>query len=236
MIWRRTKGLANENVSPVHTLASRLGVERRYSPRAKFPDQAAFVTLPTILFSGQIIRMRDLSVGGCCLWDSKELLGPQIGQDVLLTMRWKDADEPVRARIVSRVDHRRHVQFLNLQSSRQDQIKSLIAPGIAGLDMRPSSLSVGSPGPILDAKEIWTSLKGDSLTIEEDVHRLAAAHINGLDLIILREAWPTTKEKSPASPREFEALLLFLANIPNPSQNVKALLEKLGRLSTVRDA
>lgn len=233
MFWRRNKNLADEDVSPLHVLASRLGVERRFNPRAKVPENAAFVTLPTALFGDQIIRMRDLSVGGCCLWDNKEVLGPQIGQEIRLSLRWSDSEDQIQARIVSRVDHRRHIQFMDLPAGRQEQIKNLIAPGIAGLDVRPASLPL-SDGPVLEAREVWTSLKGDSLTIEDDVHRVASVHIRGHDIFVMKEAWPVVKDKCPASPREFEALLLFLANIPNPSQGIKTLLAKLVKLSTAR--
>jgi hypothetical protein len=235
MFRRRIRGISEKDISPVQSLAARLGVERRYSPRAKFPDQAAFVTMPAILFDNQVIRMRDLSIGGCCLWDHKELLGPSIGQEVVLTLRWSDSEDQIRARIVSRVDHCRHIQFLDLPISRQEQIKVLIAPGIAGLEMRPAN-SGFVDGLTVEAQEIWTSLKGDALTIEEDIHRLASAHILGEDIYVLREAWPITKDKSPASPRLFEALLLFLANIPNPSKSVKNLQNGLVKMSTVRSA
>lgn len=233
MFWWRRKKTEIADVSPVHTLASRLGIERRKNPRVLFPDTAAFATLPMVFFQGQLIRMKDLSVGGCCLWDPQEVLGSQIGQDIDLTLRWNLGEETIKAKLISRVDHRRHIQFVDVKTEIEQELKKLIAPGVYAHDLKLVELKHEHQQQLL-AKEIWTSIKGDSAIIDHDIQLLASLHIMGKGYRLLREAWPQRGDGSAVSPREFETIVLFLANIPNPSQDLKKILERLVRLTSVR--
>lgn len=235
MFWWRQKKTEIAEVSPVHTLAARLGIERRKNPRVLFPQNAAFATIPTVFFNGSVIAMRDLSVGGCCLWDPNEKLGSQIGQEIELTLRWNLGEEIIKARLISRVDHRRHIQFLNLSAELEGELKKLIAPGVSAHDLKPVELKHEHQQQLL-AKEIWTSIHGDSAIIDHDVQLLASLHIMGKGYRLLKESWPQRGDGSAVSPREFELILLFLANIPSPSVDLKKLLERLVKLASVRSA
>ncbi len=231
MPWRWRKTFAQNTISSTHSLAKHLGVERRANPRIKLPLNAAFATLPSFLFSGQLLKLHDLSLGGCCLLDPKEVLGVSIGQEVVLVLRWPWGDEDLACRIVGRVHDRRHIQFLNMPFERQEKIKALIAPGLAGLHLRQVDLE-SDHGPVLNAHELWTSVHGESIIFREDHRQTAVIHLQQENLILTTQGWPSLDDGSLASPRQFEGLLLFLANVPNATPKLQSLVSRMIKISS----
>ncbi|CAM5999394.1 unnamed protein product [Sphagnum balticum] len=153
-------------------LAEKLGVEQRASVRVRYPRVTEVCRLPQIAFLDYKFIVYNISTGGCALLDSDEVLGPQVGHEIQLTLTWPDGVERVNARIVSRVDHRRHIQFLNLAPARIKQLANSMSAGVRGLSMRRHALS-SLQGPSMEANELWSSPAGDSLVLETSVHRLA---------------------------------------------------------------
>ncbi len=226
MFWRRKKvTLSSEDESSVLTLASKLGVERRRMVRIRYPRNLNVCKLPEVAFLGQPLKIVDISVGGCCLLDPNGFLGSAIGQDIQLEIHWVTGKETIQARIVSRVDHRRHIQFLNLNTNRQTQLKKFMFSGVRGLSMRQAFGSEVN-GPDLAAAEIWNSPHGDSLVIEHDVHRLAQVHLFATDFVLFKGAWPQ-RVHQPCTKLELEQIILFLVNIPIPSARLKTIVEQL---------
>jgi hypothetical protein len=222
MFWNKRKPHLKDYASPVRRLAKRLGVERRYSPRVLCP-KIPTALLPAISFENRHFEVHNISVGGCCLLDPNGYLGPAVGHDVHLVLRWFDGSAvSVHSRIVSRVDHRRHIQFLNLPRERVKLIEQAIVPGILGEGMRVVYTGdVG--GPLMQAREAWNSLKGDSLVITDHVHRLAQITMNGQTFEVFKEAWPQ-KDSKPLTEVEFANLILFLNNIPQPTDLLEAFI------------
>lgn len=207
---------------PVSRLARRLGVERRYSPRVICP-KIPTALLPSIAYEGKSIQAHNISIGGLCLLDPNEYLGPAIGHDVNLILRWFDGSAvSVHSRIISRVDHRRHIQFLNLPQERMKLIEQAIQPGVLGEGMRVI-YNGDADGPVMQAREAWSSLKGDTLIIEDDVHRLAQVTLNGESYTLFKESWPQ-KDQKPLTDFEFAELILFLINIPQPTDLLEAFI------------
>lgn len=208
--------------SPVANLAGKLGVERRYAARIRYPHMDCPI-LPAMFFENCSLRVQDISVGGCCLIDPNEILGPTIGTDVHLILRWPDGSNSVHGRIVSRVDDKRHIQFLNLPKLRAEELKSAISMGTKAQSVK-ASLETVDQGPLLQAREIWTSAHTDSVVIEDHVHRLAQITIGGAHYILYKHAWPVKDVSTPLSRFELARLIVFLCNIPQPSELLSALI------------
>ncbi|NJM10178.1 MAG: PilZ domain-containing protein [Bdellovibrionaceae bacterium] len=177
-----------------------------------------------------MLKVHDISVGGCCLLDSTEILGPSVGNDVHLVLRWPDGPVSVHGRIVSRVDHKRHIQFLNLPTARMEELKKAIAPAALGFNVRPTMKTV-EHGPTIQAREMWSSLQGDTVIIEDHVHRLAHITLNGIQFTLYKHAWPVKDVSTPLTRIELAHLILFLCNIPQPSELLSALIAHVETMS-----
>lgn len=226
MFWRRKSEVPKNSVFTVNEHAAKLGIERRLHVRVRYPLRA-LTTLPQASYQGRTLFVFDISAGGLCLLDPEDHLGPDAGQKVELTLRWPKIERRVSCRLVSRVHDRRHIQFLDLESERAESIKRAIDDGVRGLAMKPVIVPVATRTPALAARELWNSVHGDSLSFFDDIHLLADATVNGKSFRIHKESWPAGAEGKAATVEDVEGLLLFLANLPNPSPAVKNLLSQL---------
>jgi hypothetical protein len=229
MFWNKKSAADSLQHPSLQELASRLGVERRTNVRVFYPERTT-ATLPTISFAGNRMRVKDLSVGGCCLIDIHETLGSSVGNELLLSVKFPDGADEVRARIVGRIDDRRNVQFLDLKADRQKQIKDLMTYGIRGLGIK-AGLKTVEKGPSLAASEIWNAPNGDALIVEDGVHRLAQAEINSELFYFYRSAWPVDRNLKAVPTQTLNQLILFIANIGYPSSAVASLLSQLEDLA-----
>jgi hypothetical protein len=207
-------------------LAAKLGVERRLAVRVRYPERVQVCRLPEIFFQKQSLKVVNISAGGCCVLDPKEHMGPAIGHEIELNLHWSTVVETVVVRIVSRVDHRRHIQFLNLSRSRQTQLLKSMASGVRGASVNRHAMST-ELGPSMLASELWSSPHNDSVILENDMHRIGQVYLQGQQFIIYREAWPNKAPGGKCSKAEFEHLVLFLVNIPLPSPQLKGLIKFL---------
>ena len=227
MFWRKKKSVVESPANDLLSLAARLGVERRLQVRVRYPNQAHVCKLPEVGFNGHKFHVQDISIGGCCLLDPQLILGPAIGVEIKLDMTWTTGTEKIDGRIVSRADERRHIQFLNLGEKRQELLKRFMAYGVRGLSMRCNGTSAES-APNLMAAELWSSLQGDSIIVERDMHRLAQIQVAGELFLLFKEAWPVRSGGlGTCSKIELEQLILFLTNVPKLSDPLKAILAGL---------
>lgn len=226
MFWRKKNSAAPsiKTASEVFDLACRLGVERRQNVRVKYPN-GKLHTLPQIAAGNQPLRVVNISLGGCCLHDPQEYLGPHVGQTAELKLQWPEFSDSLMCKIVARVDHRRHIQFLDFPSIRHSILKTGMEPGVRAQLMRPTTRSV--LGPRIHAKELWTSLAGDSIQLFDDVHLAARICLNGNECELFRGAWPTLKSGRTMETFEVEGLLVFLGNVLSPSTALNELLASL---------
>lgn len=235
MFWRKRKlNLDANRPAPVNELAGRLGVERRYAARILCP-QVICPILPSAFFQGLPLKIHDISIGGCCLLDPNEVLGPSVGNDVHFVLRWPDGGVSVHGRIVSRVDDKRHVQFLNLPKARAEALRTAIAYGTKAQSLR-SALESVDQGPSLQAREIWSSVHGDSVIIEDHVHRLAQISITDGHFTFYKQAWPVNATGTPLTHMELAGLTVFLCNIPQPTELLQALIAHVENMSMVDGA
>lgn len=209
-------------------LVGRLGVERRHAPRIRFPDYECHIH-PIVEHGGTKLKVYDISVGGCCLIDPHEVMGVTIGNEIKLTLHWLDGREDIRARLVARVDDKRHIQFLNLPQGRVEILKFLIEPATRGVLVHMHSAL--KSGPQLQAREIWSSFQGDSITIEDHVHRLAQISLFGVEYTLFKNAWPVKDGAAPLSRQEVTSIILFLANVNHPSPLLNEISAHLQNLS-----
>lgn len=221
MFWRKTKSSIGEDDSSIQQLAGKLGIERRRAVRVRYP-QVTPARLPRAFFNGAEIVLLDISVGGCCAHDAAETLGTRVGIKTEMSLVWNDGKtDTIRVRLVTKVDRRMHIQFLDLPPAREELIRNLIVPGARGHWVKHNVAEAQNVK--LVAKEMWSSSYGDSVIIEEDVHRLAQISLSGINYRLFREAWPVKGAATPLSPSEVDDLALFLCNIPLPSDWLKAL-------------
>lgn len=227
-MWRKKSEWNDEN-SNVRELARELGVERRRNVRVLYPKLTTG-PLPAITLGAQALQAHDLSVGGCCIQDPHEHLGKDVGNTLVLTLHFPDSPVEVTSRLVGRVDHRRHIQFLDLPPARAAQLAHVITSGVGAAYLKCTTRSEGQ-GAVLAAREIWSSLASDSLTITDDLHKAAQAVIDGRSILIHKNAWPTSADGERISREDMLGLILFVANIPRPSPAVLGLLESLEQLT-----
>ncbi len=228
MFWRKAKSSFKKPFA-VAELAGKLGVERRYAVRIRYPQMDSPI-LPAVYYGTQKLQMFDISEGGCCLLDQSEVLGPSIGQDVHLVMHWPGGRNSVHARIVSRVDDKRHIQFLNLPQARATQLQTAIAFGTKAQSMR-STLETVDRGPALAAREVWSSVHGHSVVIEDHIHRLAQILIGDAQYTLYKRAWPVKNVSTPLTVEELGGLIVFLCNIPQASELLCALIAHVELMS-----
>jgi len=221
MFWRRKKSTAVDQVYGVQNYAAQLGIERRRNTRILYPHQN-LSCLPSIFYGSRSIKIHDISAGGVCLIDKEDHLGPHAGQDLELRLIWPDCERVVKCRMVSRVDVRRHIQFLDLEGDRAEAIKRAIVPGVAGQTMKPL-VGETDPSVQLQAREVWNSTQGDTLTFTHDVHVLAEMTVNTKAYRFFRDSWPVDSENKPATSSEVERILIFLVNCPRPSAAIRDL-------------
>lgn len=222
MFWRKRKPhhQVHAKVS-VTQLATWLGVERRYAVRIRSPHVPVSL-IPTVSFADHALKVHDISVGGCCLIDTNEVLGASVGNDVHLILSWPDGSVSVHGRIVTRVDDKRHIQFLNLPVARLAQIKAAVEVGTRAQSLR-ASLETVEKGPTLAAREIWSSVHGDSVIIEDDIHRIARITFQRREYIFYKQAWPVKESNVPLTPEELGTLIVFLRNVKQPTDLFDAL-------------
>ncbi|MGE4130060.1 MAG: PilZ domain-containing protein [Bdellovibrionales bacterium] len=225
MFWRKRKNQPDDtSISMVLKYASQLGIERRQSIRVRYPTQKLSI-LPRIFYSGVPLSVADLSRGGCCLLDREGRLGPGAGQEIDLRLVWPHGETPVRSRVVSRVENRRHIQFLDLPKEMAELIQQAILPGVDAQSLRPSMTE--SHRLDVKAEEIWTSLTGDSLVFFRDVLHVADLSRSGDLVTFQQESWPVDHRGKPLSTVETEKVLIYLANIQRPSLKVTELQSQL---------
>jgi hypothetical protein len=224
MFWPKRKNLL-ESDSDLHKLAGRLGIERRQNIRIRVPT-VQLRKLPKIEINNYDFKMADLSVGGCCLLDPAEVLGSRAGNVVTFDFKWNGESTRLKARIVAQVFRRIHVQFMDLSERLAEEIKMHTASGARGLWLNSHSRSVDK-GPSLMASEMWSSPYGDSVVIFEDKHRIAEVFLYGITYTLFRQTWPMKSPDIALSRLEVADLLLFLCNIPNPSDWICALVTSL---------
>ena len=222
MFWRKRKPQEMKPAESLVQLATKLGVERRLNVRVKYPPHM-LCKLPEVFYSKQPLKVHDISVGGCCVLDPLLLLGPEVGHDIELEMHWPTGIEYVKARIVSRVDHRRHMQFLNLSKNRQVFLTKAITAGVRGLSLRHHGFHHRTTVEV-QAREMWSSPFGDSVVLENGVHRIAQIHLLNELFHVFRDAWPQKVPGGRSNRSDFEHLILFLSNIPQPSSQLKHLI------------
>lgn len=231
MFWRRKKNSDNDPVYGVQNFAAQLGIERRRNTRILCPSED-LTSLPSVFFGARRLQVHDISVGGLCLKDADNILGPEAGIELELRLMWPGLERMVRSRLVSRVDVRRHVQFLNLDEERAEYIKRSIAPGILGQTMKPVLAGTQSSVKV-QAREIWSSIKGDCLTFSASSQDYVELTLSGKTFRILQSSWPVTALGTPAETIEVEEILLFLFNCPRPSPALLDLQAQL-RASLVK--
>jgi hypothetical protein len=165
---------------------------------------------------GTKLKIHDLSVGGCCLVDPLGVMGATVGHEILLNVHWPDGRETIRARLVAGVEQKRHIQFLNMPQNRIEELRALIEPATRGTFVR-NHTGDKEHGPSLEAREIWSSLHGDHVIIEDSVHRLGQSGLFAQEYNLYRNAWPVRGDAVPLTKSEVVALILFLSNINQPS-------------------
>lgn len=234
MSWLRAFKWKRNNPYEMIEMASMVNLERRQNFRIRYPERGALGDLPSATFAGHTLKLMNISIGGCCIWDPDELLGPDIGKELTIVFHWKKDSHNVRCRIASRVDGRRHIQFMNISEKLQARVRQYIEPAYRGAALR--KLETADSKQTIDACEIWISVMEDSVTLFEHPHLLGSVLYRSTDYLCYRRAFPVygNDRKRVVAPDFFESMILFLANIPNPSPALSQFLAELSLMGSDR--
>ena len=217
-----------QNRYEVTKFAKNLGLERRQNFRIHYPERGAVGDLPWVSFAGHNFKIQNISVGGCCLFDPDEILGPAVGQSLTLSFHWKTDSQDVQSRIVSRVDSKRHIQFLNFSDRNQNRVRKHIEPAVRGGTLRRVESGTSSNLKV-EACELWISLVEDSVTLFDHPHLAGSILYRGQDHLCYRKAFPVfgNDRKRIVSLELYDDLILFLANVPNPTPVMRQFAAEL---------
>lgn len=208
-------------------LASTVGLEKRQNFRIVYPARGALAELPRATFAGHNMKIGDMSIGGCCILDPEEILGPDVGQEITLSLHWEKDSQDVRCRIVSRVDSRRHIQFINANEKILSRIRKHIEPAYRGSTLR--RVDTNTSRLTIEACEIWVSVLEDSVTLFDHPHMLGSVLYRTQDYLFYKRSFPVfgNDRKRVVAGEFYDTLVLFLANIPNPSPTLNQFLAEL---------
>ena len=228
MSWLRAFKWKRSTPYEIIELANQVGVERRQNFRINYPDRGALGELPNVTFAGHPLKIANISSGGCCILDPDEVLGPAIGQEVTLIFHWDKDSHDVRSRIVSRIGARRHIQFIQFSEKNQSRIRKHIEAAFRGSALRRVD-STSSARLTMEACEIWVSRLEDGVTLFDHPHLLGSVLFRSQEYLCYRRAYPVygNDRKRMVPPELYETLILFLANVPNPTPTFIRFLAEL---------
>jgi len=101
--------------------------------------------------------------------------------------------------------------FMNLSPRRQAFLHNVLVPGGRAQGLR-KHVGASARGPGIEAQEMWSSMIGDSIVIENAVIA-STDSIAKSTLLAFRESRPAKENQEVCGENEFGQLILFLANV-----------------------
>jgi hypothetical protein len=204
-------------------------LNRRKNTRIKYSHMGAVGNLPRVYLNDDEMNIGNISTGGLLIVDDSGRLGETVGEIINLELRWPDMNAKLRARIVGANLHRRHIQFVDFNPNVFVRISQLIKSGFLGSKF----FKVDTSRSNVAAEELWIGPTNESLVFHRQGQNLPLAelHVNGEIYEFQPGQLPTVKSSGqPIMSGVLSELLVLLANLRDPTHNVRNLIERLQAL------
>jgi hypothetical protein len=205
----------------IHKMVSSNALNKRRNIRIRYPHFGAFGPFPKVTYQGSEMIVGNISVGGLLIIDDTEKFGTTVGEIVHLELEWTDLKVKVRAQIMGINLQRRHVQFVDFQAAAFLRISKLIKPGYTGNRFHRVHDDIGQ----LDSLELWVGPTGETLNFTKSSSYAELTLQN--EKILFQRGRPAlyAKNNEPIPVMLLDDVLVMIANLPEPSERVKELLE-----------
>ncbi len=236
MVWQKLKkafgfsdmpgnplGSNIEGSQSIHKMVNQNNLNKRKNVRINYPHFGAAGLYPHIVYMGKELNIANISLGGLLVIDDAEQFGQQIGEVVNLEFSWDDFSTKIRARVVGANLQRRHIQFVDFNAQAFLRISLLVKSGHLGQRFH----RVRNDSGTLQAEEMWLGPTGETLVF---LSKETAAELSlNKEKFLIQKGQPTLNafNKHPVAPSLMHDLMILLANFPQPTANVKELIESL---------
>ena len=195
----------------LYEMAQMLKLERRLHPRVKLPLQSwPDFSGPRAEWDGHFLPLHDISEGGACLDDAKDVLGSKIGKELSLILHIGDQRFEVPSRVVSTNISKRHVQFQSAVLGLREAIREWVQLGLRGQWIKQLNPNERKTLPIL-----WASIYNDSLSLSEDPRWQYVLGLEDGSYSLSADFWPVNSgDLKPVSVSTFDKILATLENLP----------------------
>lgn len=220
--------LKSDDAKPsLHQIASNAGIERRRHPRILYPTCQAPKVLPFILYEDFQVKARDISDGGFCISSNALTEKLSVGEDYEFQLKWDESMpvEAVTARMIAVSFQKLHFQFKEIGEMALDKIRLEINIAQRGLKTKSTFFSLNEEIQT-NVREIWVNDLGDRLVfhlgkelwVEASWMKQSLQFFHESSSDLLPSVWDTHLQTQ---------FLVFLVNIPAPSDELKRFIEKI---------
>lgn len=227
--WRHFVYANKHEAQPdsIQQIITHHALNRRKNTRIKYSHMGAVGALPRVFFNGDEMNVGNISTGGLLLIDDTGRLGETVGEIIPLELRWSDTSVLLRSRIVGANLHRRHIQFVDFEPTVFVRISSLIKPGYLGSKF----YKVDTQKANVVAEELWVGPTRESLVFHktngDPTLPHAELHWDGETYEFQPGQLPKAKSSGQViSSSTLNDILILLANLPDPSNFVRELIER----------
>lgn len=216
----------NDEKPSLNQIASSAGIERRRSPRVLYPSCQAPKVLPFILYEDFQVKARDISVGGFCISSNALTDKLSAGEDYEFQLKWdEELIETVRARMIAVSFQKIHFQFLEVTDRAVDKLRLEIDIAQRGAKMKSTFFGLNEEIRT-EVKEIWVNEQGDRLVFQAGMDPWVEVSWMNQPVNFFLE------QEQDSFPNHWDThlrtqLLVFLVNIPAPSDELKRLIDRV---------
>lgn len=217
-------------------LAHNHKLAQRKNSRINYSHIGAVGDLPKVYFNEDEMNIANISAGGLLIIDDHSQLGNNVGNTIVLELKWDDYKAKIRSRIVGANLHRRHIQFVDHNSHVESRINKVVESALPGTKFYQAHtvLPGSSRTTLLQYDEIWLDSAGNSLQFIKSTEQgeLAELMYNGKHTVFYVNKWPFEKtNKRNLTPNEVAELIVLIANFKNPTARIRYLVEKMNLIS-----
>lgn len=220
-----------ESISQIATMNS---INKRQNTRVTYPHIGAIGELPKVTYNGQVMTVKNISLGGLCALDIDSHLTLPMGSDFQLNLEWPDLKIEVPSTLVGSAEFRRHIQFKDLDTKAYVKLSLILKPGFIGSKF----YKVNDALQEANFDELWIGPTGENLTFNKCNHpseHYAEMLFNRAEVLFHHEQFPVYKSSSDkwqkgqrVSKHIYDDILITLSNFQSPTIRVKRLIEQLG--------
>ncbi len=219
-------GLEDLQAKSIQKIVTTNALNRRKNTRIRYSHIGAVGDLPRVFLQNDELNVGNISTGGVLVVDDTGRLGNSVGDLLNIELRWPDTTVKVRSRLVGANLHRRHLQFVDFNANIFVRVSQLIKSGFLGSKFH----KVDTHNSNVVAEELWIGPTSESLVFHRRAENFPVAELqmNGDVYEFHPGQLPVVKKTGQVtSAKMLSEILVLLANIKDPSHNVRDLIERL---------